>query len=608
MGTTAAKRALSAPPGTTRAATTTAPPEIVDKIDVRLTSYWDVFSCGPAGDDHNSDWCGGNTHAPECKDVVETDVCASGKARLKSLRGRDGESNFLQDQCLYVFFAQYVCEAQTSTSTLTTTTSTTSVTSTSTRTNTSTRTTTTSATNTTTVTTTTTVVTTTAVWEGKLLKATEELEASLLKGEEWSADAMLPDDCDSQWKPPDAPQKATDLNGIHLPDVCFRSKGPHRVFVIGDWGGVLGDAGPKPANQRPEENFVYGVDDSAQVRVANQMAVRANITNPDYVLNAGDNFYWGGLEVACGIPAWTVVPLPQFEWNFEKVYEGPGLTGKPWLGVLGNHDYGGFAFMKGWDQLIAYTWGPGGRWVMPAQYYRSVVRYPGFSVDYFFMDTNVNNAAGGNEDVHNICSSVHNPPDASCGEEGPIDVASCPDWFSKLWEDQQKWVDKGLAESTADWQVVVTHYPPTWNQEFWVDISRRHGVDLFVTGHIHSQNLHHLEDGNFLSPTAWIVSGGGGGITSEASPDPEGNDDQYGFYELTLSKEVIQIQGFSHGGFKRSETFLKQRHPEPRSHHGDKKPAVKKAAPAKDDKSPTKPQEQLLHSKTLKKKVPAVHV
>merc|ERR1712194_270168 len=70
-----------------------------------------------------------------------------------------------------------------------------------------------------------------------------------------------------------------------------------------------------------------------------------------------------------------------------------------------------------------------------------------------------------------------------------------------------------------------------------------------------------MGDANFLRPTAWIVSGGGGGITSEDIPSEDGDDDQYGFFDLTLSKKVIEIQGISHGGFLRTQTFLRQRHP-----------------------------------------------
>eukprot|EP00438_Fugacium_kawagutii_P001197 Skav225229 [mRNA] locus=scaffold2946:81812:88461:+ [translate_table: standard] len=38
-----------------------------------------------------------------------------------------------------------------------------------------------------------------------------------------------------------APDLATDLNGVQLPKTCFLddSKGLHHVFVIGDWGGVI---------------------------------------------------------------------------------------------------------------------------------------------------------------------------------------------------------------------------------------------------------------------------------------------------------------------------------------------------------------------------------
>ena len=67
-----------------------------------------------------------------------------------------------------------------------------------------------------------------------------------------------------------------------------------------------------------------------------------------------------------------------------------------------------------------------------------------------------------------------------------------------------------------------------------------------------------------------------------------------------MIKEVIQIQGISHGGVKRSETFLKQRHPE-RSHGVGKKSAVKQASPTAHDRARNSSLEELLRSKTLKK-------
>merc|ERR1711874_320411 len=53
---------------------------------------------------------------------------------------------------------------------------------------------------------------------------------------------------------------------------------------------------------------------------------------------------------------------------------------------------------------------------------------------------------------------------------------------------------------------------------------------------------------DFLDPTAWVVSGGGGGVTSEHVPKADGTDDQYGFMDMTLSKESLKIEAISHGG------------------------------------------------------------
>lgn len=394
----------------------------------------------------------------------------------------------------------------------------------------------------------------------------QEFESRLkLEGGQWSPDAGLPQTCPSHFQLPGngPPQLATQHNGKHLPDVCFAKEGPHRVYVISDWGGVLLDGKPKPADQRPKKDFVSGIDDKAQLLVAEQMRQRAAKRSPDYIINGGDSFYWGGLDMPCGTPG-KIIYSPQLHFNFENVYTGAGLDGKPWLSVLGNHDYGGYQFNKGWDQLISYSWKPGGRWIMPGQYWRQTIRYPGFSVDYLFVDTNVFDSMDVTiNDSHNICGMHHNHKNATCGKQGPETLWKCPDWFNDLWLAEQKWLEVHLRESKADWQVVVTHFPPTWFQDGWISLAHRYGIDLLISGHRHHQQVFSKWPENPLYPTPWLISGGGGGITSEAPPSKDGNDDEYGFYELTLTQDTIQIVGISHSGKIRSTTFVNQRFPLP---------------------------------------------
>jgi len=371
---------------------------------------------------------------------------------------------------------------------------------------------------------------------------------------------------------------------VQLADVYIPGSRAHRVFILGDWGGSVDkDHGNSiaPANQvhkRCPANFVGGVDDRAQFNVRDAMVGRAGSSLPDYVLNVGDNFYWAGVEEHCNSGPINSMGteeygISQFELVYERVYVGHGLNGKQWLGVLGNHDYGGYRFEKGWDKAIGYTWhSEAGRWMTPAQYYSVKVWYADFAVDYIFMDTNVWDALDpADGSAHNICSQYHNPDGASCSP-GPSSVWDCPWFFKGLWDQQKTWLDGLVPGLVGDWRIVVTHFPPYWGVDEWQDMARRHEIDLIVSGHRHLQNFHLPGDAaekvwqfdasdtlmsDFLDPTGFVVSGGGGGVTSELEPAGGGEDDQYGFMEMTLTKDTITIEAISHRGQTRKKSTLK---------------------------------------------------
>jgi len=397
---------------------------------------------------------------------------------------------------------------------------------------------------------------------------------------------------------PVTPAKATGHNGIRVTDACFGWQGPNKsahVFVIGDWGGEWTPQGPKPADHRARRfgvrwrPFATGIDDHAQLLVAHQMALRAPQTKPDYILNVGDNFYWSGIgdpksygngmvsAITCSTNQYWLQGPPSQQWStlWDKVYTGPYLAGLQWLGVLGNHDYGGFVFTSDWHQSIGFTWMSGGRWLTPAQYWRAKAWYPDFSIDYYFVDSNFVDALPPDVDPeHNMCSRMHNEPGASCPSTGPENVDACNGWFTSLWADQVKWLETNLHNSAAEWQVVVTHFPPSFAQDVWAALSRKYGIDLIIVGHAHFQSVTYDPHGPF-GLTGVIISGGGGGITSEAPPATDGNDDQYGFVDLSLGREEIVVESISHGGKVRSTTHVRQRMPD----RGAPSPVVPQPAP-----------------------------
>mmetsp|Transcript_67589 Transcript_67589/g.200989 ORF Transcript_67589/g.200989 Transcript_67589/m.200989 type:complete len:619 (-) Transcript_67589:131-1987(-) len=403
------------------------------------------------------------------------------------------------------------------------------------------------------------------------------------------------------------PKTALGYKGRAWPPMSFEGEREMHIFAIGDWGGMDGTLNPIEGRPRvvayswgaqpgpsvfprtrwdlnhdnllcshrefitcfenrgqspcPADcGFVDGVDDRPQLLVANALKARAAEKDPQFLLNVGDNFYWGGIEKTCGTPMDEISFTANHQFNqiFEGVYQGAGLSDKPWLSVLGNHDWGGRVFNNGWDQQIAYTWASP-RWVLPAPYWSQHVEYPdqGFSVDLYMMDSNFMDAKDPPKDSeHNICGSKHNPPNADCTvADGPSSIESCPQYFADLWAEQKTWVQTLLSKSEATWQIVVTHFPCGHEQAFYAQLHTQFGLDLLVTGHRHDQEiwLPSMTWKNHMAGLTCVVTGGGGGITSEATPDPSNQTNwygeaQYGFYDLLITKNEVVIQSINWNG------------------------------------------------------------
>merc|ERR1719329_1061203 len=113
---------------------------------------------------------------------------------------------------------------------------------------------------------------------------------------------------------------------------------------------------------------------------------------------------------------------------------------------------------------------------------------------------------------HRICQGE--------GECYGINAGNCPAMFAKAWKDGLTMLEKGLSESTAEWHIIVTHFPGNsiTTQPEIQQLNEKYGIDLVFSGHTHFQRLG--EDNNMT----YIISGGGGGVTSDAGPVDDGHD------------------------------------------------------------------------------------
>merc|ERR1719230_1785242 len=121
-----------------------------------------------------------------------------------------------------------------------------------------------------------------------------------------------------------------------------------------------------------------------------------------------------------------------------------------------------------------------------------------------------------------------------------------------------EWMKEKICDSTADWQIIVTHFPPepfhhrpyiVWE---WKGIGDKCGIDFFVGSHRHSQEIHPFGMAGF----PYVVAGGGGGITSEKFP---GDNTEYGFFDMTITKDTLLVESINQlGHVKGSMTVTKR--------------------------------------------------
>ena len=140
----------------------------------------------------------------------------------------------------------------------------------------------------------------------------------------------------------------------------------------------------------------------------------------------------------------------------------------------------------------------------------------------------------------------NNKPSATCAAaDGPTSVDSCPGWFASLWAEQKDWVSQLLPKSQATWQIAVTHFPCGHEQGFYKSLANM-GLDLLVTGHRHDQELWLPDDyaKNHMGITC-IVTGGGGGITSEATPDPDHTEADHSGFGIDMVLTWFILHDFS---------------------------------------------------------------
>eukprot|EP01065_Artemidia_motanka_P012687 TRINITY_DN16_c0_g1_i1.p2 TRINITY_DN16_c0_g1~~TRINITY_DN16_c0_g1_i1.p2 ORF type:complete len:334 (+),score=96.25 TRINITY_DN16_c0_g1_i1:103-1104(+) len=286
---------------------------------------------------------------------------------------------------------------------------------------------------------------------------------------------------------------------------------------------------------------------------AKELAPLMGKYSPEFVLAIGDNFYDKGV---------SGVDDSQFKTKFEDTFTASSLQ-VPWYIAAGNHDY--YGGTKGINAEMEYS-SKSSRWIYPSLYYtRDAKGSDGVTVAVFSVDTWRLN--GG--DTFVVWDSVSNKGKIRSEElvhkhvrEGRISETTRDLIFSSFPTDddtvqvrgsgddaQLKWLDAALANSTADWKVVMGHFPihscTTGEHgdtpsliKYLQPILEKHNVTAYFSGHDHI--LQHIQENG----VNYLGSGAGArkhsGINSKYSGLKGTVTGKYGFMMHSATKTTLK--------------------------------------------------------------------
>lgn len=238
------------------------------------------------------------------------------------------------------------------------------------------------------------------------------------------------------------------------------SSWPMSFLVMGDWGG----------NEKTPYNTPSEID------TARAINSEAESTGSKFALVLGDNFYHSGV---------TSVHDTRFNTTFENVFVGSAVSvesGFKFVVVAGNHDHIGDV-----QAQVAYS-SVSPRWVFPSLYYSfTKTAEDGAVVEFVMLDTVT--LAGQSQLADGTQLTGDRLP-------GVVDTAFA--------DQQTRWLESVLKNSSADYLLVAGHYPvysvcehgPTPSLQAKVrPLLEKYKVTAFLAGHDHCSEHIDVGDG-----------------------------------------------------------------------------------------------------------------